>query len=938
MRSRAIAVHSIRRRRWWAAGACWIGLLLLGCEQQQADLDDAPIRLVEVLGEANVVESPLLLETTTGEPQRRSVFTSSFDAFPEGRWQWPEHATIAASSRGDPAVHVTGKSSRPYVFVLPAAPSTIYRVARSIEPWTPGLDLVVSETTIALTQEEVTNHPKDYARAVESATRWKLLQTHHFAAPALGRWQSDEIEILTTPQTRSLILTFTRAAREIDAWLDDVSVEELALDDGQRARWLADLHTHPGSDPRLGIAKHGQLLPLLSPRGRLSGGQDENYSFRSALYAPTPTRLRFELDVPRSAVLSFATGLARGTREGDEATYRVVVETDEGAEVVFSTRLHADVNAKNVRWRDHEVSLAAFEGKRVVLELITEAPAERQGLALWGNPIVVVPRASGARPNVLVIAVDTLRADRLGVYGHRPELSRNIASLAADGVKLERAYSSTNWTTPAFTTFFTGLMPSRHGVTGFGRELSPARQTLAEAFSAGGWITNATLYKPFLYDVGLEQGFDRWFNQPFGQARAESSADKVLDWLAQNGQRRFFLFWHLNDPHQPFDVPDEYLAATGAASLVKEFGFRMPASIDTGRGCRSCVGERAESEACKLCRGRRLLPRYKRMTRELYDAAIHYVDDQIGRVVQALVDRDLYDETLILFLADHGEMLWDRKELFGHGGPLMYQELVRIPVVIKPHRTAGIPTGWVLEEPVRLMDIPPTLLDLAGAEFEAERMEGRSFAVRLDPSTPPAPRAAVIENVRERVLAVKERRWSLHMRLRAADLTTEKLFDLVSDPTERKDVYAAHPNEVERLRRLAFSHLLRNRPGTYLLLKAEAGPARVEAPLDGEMPIFHWGLAHEEGGFEGEARGGLSLFAQLPARLPEGAPVEARSGDALLPTRLHRLAAGELEEGWISRLAMGAHVVRVEDPVGVTEKRSISDEQRRELEALGYIE
>ena len=186
----------------------------------------------------------------------------------------------------------------------------------------------------------------------------------------------------------------------------------------------------------------------MSPRDEIDSPGATNWGFRSALYAPTPTRLRFELDVPRGAALTFATGLARSTRAGDEATWRVVVETNGRRETVFSSRFHADQDFTRNHWHEQEVSLAGFEGRRIALELITEAPPGSQGLALWGSPIVVAPRAPGSPPNVLVIAVDTLRADRLSVYGHRPELSPNLAALADDGVKLERAYSSTNWTTP----------------------------------------------------------------------------------------------------------------------------------------------------------------------------------------------------------------------------------------------------------------------------------------------------------------------------------------------------------------------------------------------------------------------------------------------------------------------------------------------------------
>ena len=871
-RSAAAPEPSSQRRRLWAR-AC-VGLMILGCGGEPPPITNSePIRLVEIVGEANVLESPLLDGADGAEPARRPVLAEGFDDFPEHGWQWPAGAKAGIGSHGELAMHVADESGRPYKLMIPVEGSRVYRIRRAIETWVPDVDLVVSESTVSPRHPEVLNHPTDYKRSMNRSLRWELVQTHLFPDPEIGRWQTDEIEILTTPQTRSLELNFTATKRPVDVWIDDLSIDELELPDEQRARWLRDRHVLPGSDASLGIAKHGQILPVVTPRDELDSPGAGNYAFRSALYAPTPTRLRFELDVPHGAAFTFATGLARSTRAGDEATWRVVVEVDGRRETLFSSRLHAADGFDGHQWHEREVSLAGFGGRRIGLELITEAPPGRQGLAVWGTPIIVAPRAPDSPPNVVVIAVDTLRADRLGVYGHRPELSRHLSALASDGVKLERAYSSSNWTTPSFTTLFTGLMPSRHRVTGFGLALSPAHRTLAEVFSTHGWITHAALYKPFLYDMGLERGFDRWFNQPFGQARGERSTEMVLDWLTRNGHRRFFLFWHMNDPHQPFNVPDAYLEEAGATPLAKQFGFEMPGSIDPGYRCRRCVGERASREGCRLCRRRRLLPEYKQMARAIYDATVHYVDDQVGRVVEALKRRDLYDDTLIVFVADHGEVLWDRSEIFGHGGALMHQELVRIPLIVKPHVASGIPTGWVFEEPVQLMDVGATLLDLAGAAQAPGGLEGTSFASRLDPLSKASPSIAVIENVRERVLAVKGRRWSLHLGLRAREPVVERLFDLATDPHERENVIEAHPDVAARLRAIAFTHLLRNRAGLYLVLKSEPGPrARrsgssggrtARAPL-GPRPI---GASR----FEGDGCGPLALFARLPARIPAGA-------------------------------------------------------------------
>ena len=220
--------ETVHRRPF--AWAC-LGLLLLACSERLPNLRSSePIRLVEIVGEANVLESPLLDRAGPGEPERRPVFSESFDDFPENRWEWPDGAKAGIGSHGEPALHVAAESSLPYVLVIPVEGSRVYRIRRAVESWDRGVDLAVAESVSALTHPEVVNHPADYEQFRRTGIApFKAIQMHLFPEPELGLWRTDEIEILTTPQTRSLQIAFSRPKGSVDAWIDDLSVELLEL-------------------------------------------------------------------------------------------------------------------------------------------------------------------------------------------------------------------------------------------------------------------------------------------------------------------------------------------------------------------------------------------------------------------------------------------------------------------------------------------------------------------------------------------------------------------------------------------------------------------------------------------------------------------------------------------------------------------------------------
>lgn len=303
---------------------------------------------------------------------------------------------------------------------------------------------------------------------------------------------------------------------------------------------------------------------------------------------------------------------------------------------------------------------AAHGGRVAILALVL-------GVALaWFFLRSPAPDAAAVR-NVVLISVDTLRADHLGCYGDARATTPQIDGLAAAGVRFERAQAPVPLTLPSHATILTGLRPPAHGARGNTMRLEPGALTLAEILSARGMSTAAFVGAAVLRSAaGLSQGFDVYDDDMGGApsaAHAERPAAEVsrraTAWLEANHARPFFLFLHYFDPHYPYSPPEPFAS----------------------RGDDPYAGE------------------------------IAYTDEQVGRVLDALQALGHAEDTLVIFTADHGESRGEHDEPT-HGW-FVYQSTLRVPLII---RGPGVSPGRVVSERVGLVDILPTVLARLSAE------------------------------------------------------------------------------------------------------------------------------------------------------------------------------------------------------------------------------
>jgi arylsulfatase A-like enzyme len=380
------------------------------------------------------------------------------------------------------------------------------------------------------------------------------------------------------------------------------------------------------------------------------------------------------------------------------------------------------------------------------------------------------------RPNVVLITLDTTRADHLGLYGYERPTSPRLDALAEEATVYERAYSTSSWTLPAHASLFTGRYPSSHGarhdpqgglVLAEGipaapqglraRAMSRSERTLAALLAEAGYATGAVVAGPWmLRQFGLAAGFAHYDDEGIRDAqgrRAREVTERARSWLAE-APEPFFLFLNYFDPHLPYAPPPAW---------AKSF---LPPGV-------------------------RPDPRDARQAAALYDAEILYMDYEVGRLFEFLRERGLWERTLIVVTGDHGELLGDRG-LWGHER-FLWEPLVRVPLVVKP---AGPRRAGARERAaVSLVDVMPMVLADSGV----------GLPPGIQGELPPARARPLLAEVHpmsaDEDTGVWKARWEGPLKYLQSSKGERYLFDVERDPGETEDLAAADPSLAARARR-----------------------------------------------------------------------------------------------------------------------------------------
>ena len=471
--------------------------------------------------------------------------------------------------------------------------------------------------------------------------------------------------------------------------------------------------------------------------------------------------------------------------------------------------------------------------------------------------------AQDLRPNVVLISVDTLRADRLGSYGNPRSPSPHLDELARNGVLFEDAYSHSAWTLPAHVSALTGLDPFAHGVVTEDDRLGDEFVTLAEMLRDAGFWTGAWVGTPPFGFVGarygLDQGFESYRHDPhprrFGGSLVARLASRALDenilgrlgagshltnsvltWLGGARHEPFFLFVHYYDVHSKFaGLPYE---------APQPFRDRYCPQPDDGyRGCRDglCATHRLNAMAT----GQQPRPDAAELERLrcLYDGGVAYVDQEIGRILEALEREQLADRTLVIVTSDHGEAF------FEHGMPLhvtLHEEILRVPMIV---RLPGGVAGKRVRGAVRLIDLAPTILDVTGID-PVSPLQGVSLAnvLRSWPDTPARVPVLAADHRSDSVALVRGNEKYLRngnaRRLRP--LPAIERYDLASDPGEQWNRAPRDPPEKLAELDETLARLTRSSKALHRALADASAPEPVALDADERELLRALGYTAEE--------------------------------------------------------------------------------------------
>jgi arylsulfatase A-like enzyme len=446
------------------------------------------------------------------------------------------------------------------------------------------------------------------------------------------------------------------------------------------------------------------------------------------------------------------------------------------------------VQSKNVDWQDQSLDLSAFAGEEVGLEFNTHAEDKSEDYRFaWSSPEIYDISSKRTKPNIILISVDTLRADRLN-----PQKAPNLAALAEKSIVFSNAYCTYPGTLPSHTSVMTGLYVAEHQVGKPGEEVARHRliphelSTIAQVAKEQGYFTTGITDGGFVSGFyGFDQGFQQYVENKEKTRNRVATIDNGVEWLKKNATRPFFLFLHSYTVHEPFNPPVELFR-----KLFPNPALQREPSIGMDWLLKVVAGKVVPTQ------------QEKEFVRQLYDAEVYFYDQNFGRLMKQLQQLNLDQNTVILIFGDHGELFFDRDNSYGHGKTLTKEE-IQVPLILhipgKQHEER--------KEIVSLVDVFPTLTEMMGSTNQYS-VDGMSLLI------PPNHKKRFNRTIYYEVTYGGQAQWGTQSNEFKLVLDKQKkkeyFYDLRKDPYETENLMAKSSRSMQSMKDLLSAYVRRS--------------------------------------------------------------------------------------------------------------------------------
>lgn len=548
------------------------------------------------------------------------------------------------------------------------------------------------------------------------------------------------------------------------------------------------------------------------------------------------TVIRQRLEVPADGRLRLQA--AAWLPPGGTVKIRVIAGDSKGDRVLVEQDLRQSPESLRRRWTALQADLRELAGRAVDLRF-ESGPAPSGSLVMWGNPRLIAP-APDRRPNVVLISLDTVRADHLSLYGYPRATSPRLDAWARRRATVfETVVASAPWTLPSHTSMFSGVDAVHHGVNRHG-PVPSSMLLLPQRFRDAGYATFATTAGVLLTpELGFARGFDEFrvrgamVSLPEWDSELAAGVDDALQWMTGHRDERFFLFFHTYEAHAPYQAREPYFTAFGGDRRTLNAG--QPVWIENN-GFEADVRPRSqlfhpETSENGIAYPKRVLgPGERALAATLYDSGLAHIDAQLDRIFTFLRQAGLEENTIVVVTSDHGESLFEHG-LVGHGS--LYDHDLLVPLVISAPLPAA--RGRRVASQVRSVDLAPTLLELAGLP-PLPGIDGLSLVPALH-GEPLAPREAwsyAASTVRGVALRTRQAGLKAIVQDTVFDPFRQEVevYNLSRDPAELHDLSGR--TEVEGLRRRLRREVTPG-PGALELRVENHGLEELSGELGGEL-------------------------------------------------------------------------------------------------------